>query len=139
MPIRWRWVLIGVGAPVLLAASGVIFYHATLYPAGPPQRGALALVGAIVLAGPELEPQPDATVLMRRDIAAPHLSTESQLCATSVMNIAKSWTYAARSMTESRPPLTKHDRLSASWRPVMIAWTLSRSCRIAAALTVPCS
>jgi hypothetical protein len=65
VPMRWRWVLIGVGGPLLLAASGVIFYHATLYPAGPPQRGTLALVGATVLTGPELGPQPDATVLIR--------------------------------------------------------------------------
>jgi hypothetical protein len=44
--MRWRWVLIGGWCPLLLAASGVIFYLATLYPAGPPQRGTLALVGA---------------------------------------------------------------------------------------------
>jgi hypothetical protein len=43
----------------------VIFYLTTLYPGGPSQRGTLALVGATLLTGPELEPQPDATVLIR--------------------------------------------------------------------------
>jgi hypothetical protein len=56
--MRWRWVLIPAGVVLVLATSGVIFYLTTLYPAGPPQRGHLALVGATLLTGPDLQPQP---------------------------------------------------------------------------------
>jgi imidazolonepropionase-like amidohydrolase len=48
----------------VLATSDVIFYLQTLNPTDPPPRGHLALVGATVLTGPDLKPQPDGTVLI---------------------------------------------------------------------------
>lgn len=48
----------------MLAASAAALYVLTLYPAGQPQRGRLALVGATVLIGDDLEPVRDATVVV---------------------------------------------------------------------------
>lgn len=62
--MRWRRLLIGAGGLVVLAAGGAVFYLVTLYPAGPAQQGRLALVGATVLAGDDLEPVSGATVLV---------------------------------------------------------------------------
>lgn len=62
---RW-WVLSGIGAAVLVPLiAGVAFYALTLYEAGPPQRGDLALVGGTVLVGDQLQALPDAVVLVR--------------------------------------------------------------------------
>ena len=60
--MRRRWVLIAIGGLLVLATGGVIFYLATLYPADPPQRGHLALVGATVLSGPDL----NRSLMLRR-------------------------------------------------------------------------
>lgn len=60
-----RLALYPLGGAAALAAGGVVFHQATLYRAGDPQRGTLALTGANVLAGAELEPAPDATVVIR--------------------------------------------------------------------------
>ena len=62
--MSWRWVAITVAGVAALAASATAFYVLTLYPAEPPQRGRLALVGAAVLIGDDLEPVRDATVLV---------------------------------------------------------------------------
>jgi enamidase len=62
--MRLRRVLIAVGSLVVLAVSAAAVYILTLYPAGPPQRGRLALVGATVLMGDDLEPVRDATVVV---------------------------------------------------------------------------
>lgn len=47
-----------------LAVGGVAFFYGTLYRAGPPQEGYLALTGATVLVGEGLEPR-SSTVLIR--------------------------------------------------------------------------
>lgn len=51
-------------AVALLVAAGVAGYQSTLYRAGPPQHGHLALTGATVLVGADLEPQRNSTVLI---------------------------------------------------------------------------
>lgn len=66
--MRRRWVLIGAGGVAAVLGAGVggmVFYEVTSYRPGPAQRGDLALVGATVLAGDELEPIPDGVVLVR--------------------------------------------------------------------------
>lgn len=55
-------------AVVLLVAAGVAGYQTTLYRAGPPQHGSLALTGATVLAGEDLEPRADTTVLIENGV-----------------------------------------------------------------------
>ncbi len=63
----WRWlrrlVLYPFLAFVLAVAGGVTFYELTLYRPTPAHNGVLALTGATVLVGPELEPVAGATVL----------------------------------------------------------------------------
>lgn len=51
-------------AVALLVAAGVVGYQTTLYRAGPPQQGFLALTGATVLVGEDLEPRSNTTVLI---------------------------------------------------------------------------
>jgi enamidase len=53
---------------VLLATGGFVYYVATLYTASAAQKGYLALTGATVLIGEELEPRPNATVLIQDGI-----------------------------------------------------------------------
>lgn len=63
------WVLVGiVGVPVILLVGAVIFYEATVYRAGPAHEGDLALVGATVLAGADLDPVADGVVLVRNGV-----------------------------------------------------------------------
>ncbi|MGH4023989.1 MAG: amidohydrolase family protein [Pseudonocardiaceae bacterium] len=52
-------------AIALIVASAVAFYETTLYRPAPAHRGVLALIGSTVLAGPELEPMANATVLVK--------------------------------------------------------------------------
>lgn len=67
---RW-WVLIGLmGIAIATAVTGAVFYEATLYRAGPPQRGDLALIGATVLAGEDLQPIANGVVLIRDGVIA---------------------------------------------------------------------
>ncbi len=56
--------LCGLACAVALAAAALSYYFATLYRAGPAQQGYLALTGATVLVGDDLEPR-QATVLIR--------------------------------------------------------------------------
>ncbi len=56
--------LIGVLGLALVLGSGVTAYGLTLYSAGEPHRGSLALRGGTVLAGPNLQPIEGATVLV---------------------------------------------------------------------------
>lgn len=55
------YVLIAV---VILIAGGIVAYQTTLYRATSPHQGNLALTGATVLVGDDLEPQANATVLI---------------------------------------------------------------------------
>lgn len=52
------------GLVVLVAVGAVVWFVMTVYPASDPYEGVLALTGATVLLGPELEPLSDATVLI---------------------------------------------------------------------------
>jgi enamidase len=56
--------LIALGAAVVLVVVLVGYYTATLYHGGDPQRGHLAIIGATVLVGEELEPRTGVTVLI---------------------------------------------------------------------------
>jgi enamidase len=60
-----RFVLYPVITAVVLAAAAIAYYFATLYTPDRPHEGLLALTGATVLAGPDLEPLAGATVLVR--------------------------------------------------------------------------
>lgn len=56
--------LVTLIAVAVLVAGGIIGYRATLYRATPPQQGYLALTGATVLTGDNLDAQQNATVLI---------------------------------------------------------------------------
>ncbi|MGH3904426.1 MAG: hypothetical protein ACRDTE_09585 [Pseudonocardiaceae bacterium] len=62
----WRWLRRLVLYPflvfVLVVAGAVTFYELTLYRPTPAHDGVLAITGATVLVGPELEPVAGATV-----------------------------------------------------------------------------
>lgn len=64
----WRWVrrlvLYPVLAILLLIVGLAVFVFSTRYTAGPAQEAPLALTGATVLVGTDLEPQDDVTVLV---------------------------------------------------------------------------
>jgi enamidase len=51
-------------AVVILIAGGIVAYQTTLYRATSPHQGHLALTGATVLVGDDLEPQANATLLI---------------------------------------------------------------------------
>src|SRR3712207_670786 len=59
-----RRLLAGMLGLALVAGGGVAVYGLTLYAAGEPHRGSLALRGGTVLAGPDLQPLEGATVLI---------------------------------------------------------------------------
>jgi enamidase len=63
-----RLVVYTFGAIALLVAAGAAWYFATLYRPGPAHTGTLALTGATVLVGPDLEPRPATTVLVERGV-----------------------------------------------------------------------
>ncbi len=72
-PRRWaRWLrrlaLYPVLVLVMVVAALFAYVMATRYPQGTAQQGALALTGATVLVGPDLEPVHDATVMIRDGI-----------------------------------------------------------------------
>lgn len=72
-PARRRFLrgLLAVGGlGVLSTAGGITHYLTTLYGAGAPHRGHLALTGATVLAGEGLEPRRGATVLVSDGVIA---------------------------------------------------------------------
>jgi imidazolonepropionase-like amidohydrolase len=60
-----RLVVYPLATVAMLVAGGVAWYFATLYRAGAPHEGHLALTGATVLVGPDLEPRAGTTVLVR--------------------------------------------------------------------------
>lgn len=60
-----RIALYASAAVAILVVAGIVFFFATLYRAGAAQAGYLALVGATVLAGEDLEPLGNGTVLIR--------------------------------------------------------------------------
>ena len=60
-----RVVVYPLAAVTMVGAGVAAWYVATLYRAGAPHQGALALTGATVLVGPDLEPRRGATVLIR--------------------------------------------------------------------------
>ncbi len=60
-----RFAPYALGSVAALVGAGVIYYATTLYHPGSPQEGYLVLTGATVLAGEELEPLADATVVVR--------------------------------------------------------------------------
>lgn len=69
--IAWRLVkVIGliILILVMLSIGGIVYYFATLYTIAERQEGYLALVGATVLAGENLEPQQGITVLIHDGI-----------------------------------------------------------------------
>lgn len=63
-----RFVLYTLGSLLILGIGCTAWYFVTLYPAGSPQEGYLALTGATVLRGTELEPQSGSTILIRDGI-----------------------------------------------------------------------
>ena len=63
-----RFVLYPLITVVVLAAAAIAYYFATLYTPERPQEGFLALTGATVLTGPDLDPLRGATVLVRDGI-----------------------------------------------------------------------
>lgn len=60
-----RYLLWMFAGCALLVAAAVIFFVATLYTPGPPQRGYLVLTGATVLVGEELERRTGAAIVVR--------------------------------------------------------------------------
>ncbi|MFG1793937.1 amidohydrolase family protein [Nocardia sp. NPDC049149] len=67
-----RWVLYPLAFCVVILllsiAAGYAHYRLTLYKASPRQTGRLALTGATVLVGPDLQPRANATILIENGV-----------------------------------------------------------------------